>query len=298
MKAWAKLNQFLHKKKLEVSGFGIAEDPEDLLLVTDFITVPQVCGVASTEMDDEGVAAFHEKMAWERELKHDQFLRIWIHTHPGDSAQPSSMDEETFAKEFGSSTWSVMMILAKGGNTYARLKYNVGPGGYLELPVRYLAGSRLNLRPGEEDEWDAEYEANVKEDPAEKTYFSTRGDHWYNRSGSSIWDRDDPLELDDDDDEGSLSYYSSPIIQRRHSDGTPYRLALSGEGDVFRLYGEGDKTTYVVLDDDDPECEEFWQVWAKELPEEAEWSSMTVDKMPLITTESDLYDSTDRTRGS
>ncbi len=65
----------------------------------------------------------------------EQFARIWIHTHPGNSASPSSTDEETFARCFGSSDWAVMFILARGGQTYARLRFSSGPGGAVILPV-------------------------------------------------------------------------------------------------------------------------------------------------------------------
>ena len=44
-------------------------------------------------------------------------------------------DEETFARVFGRSDWAVMFILARGGQSYARLRFNVGPGGSLMLPV-------------------------------------------------------------------------------------------------------------------------------------------------------------------
>ena len=56
-----------------------------------------------------------------------QFPRIWIHTHPGDSAQPSPTDEETFARAFGQTDWAVMFILAQGGQTYCRLEYHRAP---------------------------------------------------------------------------------------------------------------------------------------------------------------------------
>ena len=57
----------------------------------------------------------------------ERFARLWIHTHPANCAEPSPVDEETFARVFGSCTWAVMAILAKGGQTYARLRFGVGP---------------------------------------------------------------------------------------------------------------------------------------------------------------------------
>jgi len=57
----------------------------------------------------------------------------------------------------------VMFILARGGQTIARLRYNSGPGAELSLPVevdfsRPFSGSSI-------DAWQAEYEANVRKPP-------------------------------------------------------------------------------------------------------------------------------------
>jgi hypothetical protein len=95
----------------------------------------------------------------------EQFGRIWVHTHPGDSPHPSQTDEATFARVFGRSDWAVMFILARGGQCYARLRYNVGPGVDVELPVdvdysRPFEGSDMEL-------WQAEYLANVRVPPPE-----------------------------------------------------------------------------------------------------------------------------------
>lgn len=57
-------------------------------------------------------------------LAPERFARLWIHTHPGHSPQPSGLDEETFDRVFGRCNWSVMFILARGGSTYCRLRVN------------------------------------------------------------------------------------------------------------------------------------------------------------------------------
>lgn len=44
-------------------------------------------------------------------------------------------DEETFARAFGGCDWSVMAILGRTGNTYARLRFPAGPGGAMTVPV-------------------------------------------------------------------------------------------------------------------------------------------------------------------
>jgi len=88
----------------------------------------------SVAFDDQAVADYFDDQI-DIGRTPEQFARIWIHTHPGDSPEPSSTDEETFARVFGRSDWSVMFILAQGGQTYARLQFPAGPGGSLELPV-------------------------------------------------------------------------------------------------------------------------------------------------------------------
>ena len=40
-----------------------------------------------------------------------------------------------FARVFGRADWAVMFIVARGGQTYARLQLNVGPGATLVVPV-------------------------------------------------------------------------------------------------------------------------------------------------------------------
>jgi len=131
------------------------------LLVTEFITVKQRCTAASVQFDDAAVADHFDRMV-DRGLKPEQFARCWLHTHPGHSPAPSSLDEETFERVFGRCAWAMMFVLARGGATYAGLRFNVGPGGELLLPVQV----RWDLPLGEVDEagWRAEHRENIVED--------------------------------------------------------------------------------------------------------------------------------------
>ena len=97
--AWAKLLFFRDCGDTEVGGFGITAK-DNLLLVEDFATVRQKVGVVSVSFDDEAVADFFERQV-DLGRKPEQFARIWLHTHPGDSPQPSMVDEETFDRVFG-----------------------------------------------------------------------------------------------------------------------------------------------------------------------------------------------------
>jgi hypothetical protein len=155
--AWAKLLYLRDAGDTEIGGFGIAPH-EDLLFVEDVRLVKQCCTWSSADFDDQSVADFFEDQVDEGR-KPAEFFRLFLHTHPGDSAQPSTTDEKTFARVFGSTDWALMFILARGGQCYARLKYNVGPGLDVELPVEVDYG-----RPFDASDWEwwhEEYRANV-----------------------------------------------------------------------------------------------------------------------------------------
>src|SRR5215213_7790960 len=131
--AWAKL---LHVRDLgptEVGGFGISR-ADDLLLIQDIQLVRQRCTEVTVKFDDTAVADFFDSQV-DQGRAPEQFARIWVHTHPGNSAVPSCTDEATFERCFGTTDWAIMFILARGGDVYARLKLGAGPGGELILPV-------------------------------------------------------------------------------------------------------------------------------------------------------------------
>jgi len=155
--AWAKLLFFRDRGHTEIGGFGLSA-PDDLLRVDDFLTVRQDVTSASVAFDDEAVADFFDQQV-DLGRRPEQFARIWLHTHPGESPVPSSVDEETFQRVFGRSDWAVMFVLGRTGKTYARLRFNVGPGGQLAIPVEVDYVDPFG--PSDRDTWDAEYKANV-----------------------------------------------------------------------------------------------------------------------------------------
>lgn len=156
--AWAKLLYFRDKTNNEVGGFGITE-PDDLLYVTDFLTVKQEVTAVSVKFDDEAVADFFDDQV-DFGRKPEQFARIWLHSHPGDSPEPSVTDEETFSRVFGGCQWAVMFVVAQDNRTYAKLSFNVGPGGQVLIPVK--VDYSQDFGPSDKETWDAEYKANIK----------------------------------------------------------------------------------------------------------------------------------------
>ena len=156
--AWAKLLWLRDRGATEVGGFGITA-PDDPLRIVQFVTVRQQCSAVSVQFDDEAVAEYFEDQL-EAGRRPEQFARLWIHTHPGSSATPSALDEATFSRVFGVCDWAVMLIVARDGATYARLRFNVGPGGDQRIPVRVDHAPPFN--GSDESAWDAEYRAHVE----------------------------------------------------------------------------------------------------------------------------------------
>ena len=141
-----------------------------MLFVRDFVLVKQKVSGVSVSFADESVADFFEdQVAAGR--KPEQFARIWLHTHPGSSPEPSMTDEATFARVFGKCDWSVMCILSQDGSSFARLRFNVGPGGELKIPVCIEYGCEFEAAGFES--WKQQYKANVAEEevfkPAEQS---------------------------------------------------------------------------------------------------------------------------------
>jgi len=158
--AWAKLLYFRDHGSTEVGGFGITP-ADELLFIDEFVTVKQDVTEASIAFNDDAVADYFERQV-DGGRKPEQFARIWLHTHPGESPHPSGVDEETFRRVFGGCEWAMMFIVARGGKSYARLRFNVGPGGEAVIPV--TVDYTRSFESSDHDAWKAEYEANIVRD--------------------------------------------------------------------------------------------------------------------------------------
>jgi proteasome lid subunit RPN8/RPN11 len=168
--AWLKLQWFCHKADTEIGGFGISAE-HNPLYVDDFVTVRQRVSWASVQFDDAAVADFFDDCV-DRGLRPARFSRVWVHSHPGASPLPSSVDEETFASKFGDCDWALMFILSRAEKTYARLAFRAGPGGQVLLPVAVhwaewpkvlaVAGGLA----GQVELWQKEYSQNIQPLPS------------------------------------------------------------------------------------------------------------------------------------
>ncbi len=88
-----------------------------------------------------------------------------------NSPVPGGTDEETFERVSGGCNWAVMFVVDCANQTYARLSFNVGPGGQFLIPVR-VDYSR-DFGPSDRGQWDAEYGANVRVDSRFSTFDKT-----------------------------------------------------------------------------------------------------------------------------
>ncbi len=151
--AWAKLLCLRDLGPTEVGGFGIT-DAGDLLHVRDIALVPQHGNEVFVAFDDTAVAEFFDDQI-DQGRQPEQFGRIWIHTHPGESAQPSSVDVETFDRVFGRCDWAVMFILARGGQTFAELSWL--HGGPASIPLDVEIDFTPPFEGSDAEAWEAEY---------------------------------------------------------------------------------------------------------------------------------------------
>lgn len=178
--AWLKLQFLCHLGQTEIGAFAVTPAGHPLY-VEDVLTVRQSCTPVTVEFDDQAVADFFEDQV-DLGRTPEQFARIWIHTHPGESPEPSGTDEQTFARVFGRCSWAVMFILARGGAVFCRLRVtaerprcdSTGPDGDAgaapppitlsqAIPVRIDHASLARSVPVLDPEaWRAEYGRNVE----------------------------------------------------------------------------------------------------------------------------------------
>jgi hypothetical protein len=193
--AWAKLVYLRDVGETEIGGFGISAAGEPML-IEDITLIRQQCDWASVTFDDESVADFFEEQV-EAGRQPSEFARLWIHTHPGNCPLPSATDEATLERVFGGSDWAVMFILARDGSYYARLRFNAGPGGALEVPVEVDYCTEFSAT--DQLRWYEEYQANVSSEPEPlntvirpaEEYVSMTDEHW-------CWDEDSEDDINTD----------------------------------------------------------------------------------------------------
>lgn len=162
---WAWI-QFLKREcKTEAFAFGIARKEEPNLIV-DLYIPKQVAGVAFVDIEEEDTLKMVEELV-DLGYETGEFMRYFIHTHPGQSPQPSSTDERTYKDIFGKMDWSSMIIFAKDGPTFCRTQFQAGPGATIDGDLRvYFSG----LFPGVDQDVINGWEALRKDRITERQY--------------------------------------------------------------------------------------------------------------------------------
>jgi proteasome lid subunit RPN8/RPN11 len=127
-------------------------------LINDIRLVEQDCTSVTVAFRDSAIADFFDEQV-DAGQRPETFGRCWVHTHPGNCPFPSRTDEETFARVFGRADWAVMFIIARSGDTYARLRFNTGPGGEIELST--TIDYQAEFLASEREAWEQEFLKSV-----------------------------------------------------------------------------------------------------------------------------------------
>lgn len=154
--AWRKLIWMRDRQKKEVAGWAVT-DPDDNLLVRDIAILPQIVTYATFDFDKQGMSDYTVRRVREG-MQPNQFLRVWIHTHPGESAEPSTKDLETFRRDLAEYEWQVMFIIGETGKYTCTMRLRLENGLVAEtaLPVE------MHMDPAHVEEWEKEFKENVK----------------------------------------------------------------------------------------------------------------------------------------
>jgi len=132
--AWMALRHMRDIESKEIAALGVCEDPDRPLHITRVMFPKQHNYSAFVEIDDEGLADCLEK-CYDDDLEPYQCSRIWIHTHPGNSASPSGKDWTTFKDSYSSCDWAVMLIIGQDDSWTCNLRMNSPfPNTIIQLP--------------------------------------------------------------------------------------------------------------------------------------------------------------------
>lgn len=121
LEAAIQLRWFLNRTPNEVGCWGVCEDAAQPLFVTKLAFPEQENSPAFVSFDDMSNLRILSEQT-RNGLEPWQVQRIWIHTHPGNSPAPSGTDEHTLDRISAGCPWFVMFIIAKGQQTYCRLR--------------------------------------------------------------------------------------------------------------------------------------------------------------------------------
>jgi proteasome lid subunit RPN8/RPN11 len=162
--AYYKMRYLANKYNVEVGGWGTSRTQENPLSINDIKLIRQKSTAASIDFDDAGIVEYMEDMV-DAGMEFPQFMRVWFHTHPMNSAGPSRTDRETFEQLTGTLPWVVMAIIAKEGQVYAELGTRIA-GHHVQWEMKFSVDWAFHNWA----EWDKEYDDNVVDTFPRPTY--------------------------------------------------------------------------------------------------------------------------------
>lgn len=176
---------FFTRKDVEVGGFAITS-PEDPSLILDFVVLPQTSSSCEFDFSPDGMQNYLNEMV-DAGISPNNCFRMYIHTHPGNSPQPSSVDNEQFDKLMQDYPWFGMIIFAKDLSTYARVKMTQGCG--LEAELDLEIDWDVPCEPVDFNELDKIFDEKVSRKQTKikfKTKFIEHDKHIHTRSKEDI----------------------------------------------------------------------------------------------------------------
>lgn len=222
--AYAKLLYIRDCGNTEVAGYGVTAT-EDPLLVTDFVLTKQECTGVTFDLDLEDGAEYMERMM-DAGLMPWMYANLLIHSHPGNSPNPSSTDEINFQKAFSHPDWAIMLIIAKDDSMYCRLKLNTGPG--VEKLLNVQVDFSQDFQASDRKTWKIEYDSKVT-----KQIIQIKG------TAGVFPKPDDPLWWNRDDEKWVGFHH----VQQSETDLEDLECYWSADGDV-QYWDDYDDTWY------------------------------------------------------
>jgi proteasome lid subunit RPN8/RPN11 len=113
---WARIMYFAKEADGEISGMGITPK-ENRWHIEEFVLPKQECTAAHTEFDGTELAKLMDEYIV-KGYEPWQTQRVWIHTHPGFSAEPSGPDWANFDANYvrdRDDSWGTMIVVNQKG---------------------------------------------------------------------------------------------------------------------------------------------------------------------------------------
>lgn len=248
--AWLKLQYLCHLGDTEIGGWGITRE-DDPLYVEEFEIIKQRCTAVTMKFDPIAISDHMARQFVRHKRQPNNCMRVWIHTHPGGmSAQPSGVDVDTFHTEL-KNDWMVMAILAKNGDTFARIAYNKGPAIECDIPVlvdnaAFLSGdyeANFQALLGQQEVWKADYEACVTKEHATHSF----GNRQYGYPGEQ--------------QRGRYKVRENPVVESYRTDGSLDSPVHSNFDDFIATRRQADRFNDAISRREGPYAE-----WNKEFP--------------------------------